>query len=110
MRFQVPQFIETESKIVGPFTLKQFLFLAAGAVIVFIFRYIFTTFFFWVVMSLPVAFLAIGLAFYKIDGVPLPNFLVMAFSFTLGTKKYVYQKSEAKKDEIEMLTHTAKPN
>ena len=33
MRFQLPQFIETEVKIVGPFTLKQFLWLAGGAAI-----------------------------------------------------------------------------
>ncbi len=31
MRFQVPQFIETETKIVGPFTLKQFLYIALGS-------------------------------------------------------------------------------
>ena len=31
MRFQLPQFIETETKLVGPFTLKQFIYLAGGA-------------------------------------------------------------------------------
>ena len=31
MRFQLPQFIETEVKIVGPFTLQQFLWVAGGA-------------------------------------------------------------------------------
>jgi len=30
MQFNVPQFIETEDKLIGPFTLKQFLYLAAG--------------------------------------------------------------------------------
>lgn len=96
MRFQVPQFIETESKVVGQFTLKQFLYLAAGAVIIYILRYFFDTFFFWIAFSIPVAVLAIGLAFFKIDGVPLPNFIVMALSFMAGTKKYIYQKEENK--------------
>ena len=27
MQFQVPQFTETETKLIGPFTLKQFLWL-----------------------------------------------------------------------------------
>ena len=30
MRFQVPQFIEVEDKIFGPFTLKQFIYMAGG--------------------------------------------------------------------------------
>ena len=30
MRFQVPQFIEIESKIFGPLTFKQFIYLAGG--------------------------------------------------------------------------------
>ena len=31
MRFQVPQFTEVEDKIVGPLTLKQFIYLAGAA-------------------------------------------------------------------------------
>ncbi len=31
MRFEVPQFIDVEDKIFGPFTFKQFLYLAGGA-------------------------------------------------------------------------------
>ena len=32
MQFQVPQFIETEDKVVGPLTLRQFMYIAgAGA-------------------------------------------------------------------------------
>ena len=30
MQFQVPQFIETEDKIVGPFTLRQFIYVAGA--------------------------------------------------------------------------------
>jgi hypothetical protein len=36
MRFQVPQFIEVEDKIFGPLTVKQFIYLAGGAGLVFI--------------------------------------------------------------------------
>ena len=31
MQFQVPQFIEIEDKIIGPFTVKQFIYLVGGA-------------------------------------------------------------------------------
>ena len=30
MQFQVPQFLDVEDKIIGPFTIKQFLYLAGG--------------------------------------------------------------------------------
>lgn len=103
MRFQVPQFIEIDTKIVGPFTLTQFLYIAAGGGIVFILRYIFTTLFWWVLASLPIAALAFGLAFYKIDGVPLPNYILSAVSFLLGGKSYVYKKEPGSTDIDQLI-------
>jgi len=95
MRFQVPQFIETESKIVGPFTLKQFLYLAAGGVIIFILQYL-VSFTYLIIIGTPIAILAVALAFYKIDGIPLPQYLLMALSFLTGTKKYQFTKDQEK--------------
>lgn len=98
MRFQVPQFIETETRLVGPFTLKQFIYIALGAVIIFLMRYAFNSLFLWVLSSLPIAGAAFGLAFYQIDGVPLPQYLARAFSFMIGNKKFIYKKDEGKDD------------
>jgi hypothetical protein len=95
MRFQVPQFIETESKIVGPFTLRQFLYLAAGGVIIFILQYL-VSFTYLIIIGTPIAILAVALAFYKIDGIPLPQYLLMALSFLTGTKKYQFTKDQEK--------------
>jgi len=95
MRFQVPQFIETESKIVGPFTLKQFLYLAAGGIIIFILQY-FLSLTYLIIIGTPIAILAVALAFYKIDGIPLPQYLLMALSFLTGTKKYQFTKDQEK--------------
>ena len=36
MRYQVPQFIEVEDRIFGPFTFRQFIYLAGGAGLCFI--------------------------------------------------------------------------
>jgi len=95
MRFQVPQFIETESKIVGPFTLRQFLYLAAGGVIIFILQYL-VSFTYLIIIGTPIAILAVALAFYEIDGIPLPQYLLMALSFLTGTKKYQFTKDQEK--------------
>ena len=92
MRFQVPQFIETEVKIIGPFTLKQFLFLAAGAVIIFILQYVVSALYL-IMIGLPVAVLSFALAFYKVDGIPLPQYLLMAASYLTGAKRYHFSKN-----------------
>lgn len=90
MRFQLPQFIETEIKIVGPFTIKQFLWVAAGATLLFLDFSVFkgaTA----ILVGLPIAGVAAALAFLKIDDMPLINYIANALSFAFGTKRYTYQ-------------------
>lgn len=93
MRFQVPQFIETETNIVGPFTLKQFLFLAIGAVLIFILQFV-LSFIYLIIAGLPIALLSLALAFYKIDGIPFPQYILMGFSYLTGSKRYQFRKEE----------------
>lgn len=93
MRFQVPQFIETETKIIGPFTLKQFLFLAAGGVILFVVQN-FASPIITLIVGIPVLGIAAALAFYRIDGVPLPQYILLALSFLTGTKRYQFRKDD----------------
>ena len=99
MRFQVPQFIETETKIIGPFTLKQFLFLAVGGVLIFILQYILSLTYL-IIAGLPIAIISIALAFYKIDGVPLPQYISMALSFITGPKRYQFRKDGSDPTQI----------
>lgn len=99
MRFQVPQFIETEVKIIGPFTLKQFLFLAVGAVLIYILQYVLSLTYL-IMAGLPIAMISFALAFYKVDGVPLPKYLLMALSFMTGPKRYQFRKDESPPTQI----------
>ncbi len=92
-QYQIPQFIETESKIVGPFTFKQFIYLASGAVVIFLLQYVLSGSLLFTI-AIVIAALAAGLAFFKIDGVPLPQYILMAFGFALGTKRYIYQTDQ----------------
>ncbi|MEK7151474.1 MAG: PrgI family protein [Patescibacteria group bacterium] len=96
MKFQVPQFIETEVNIIGPFTLKQFLFLASGGVIIFILQN-FLSLTYLMIIGLPIALIAIALAFYKIDGIPLPQYLLMALSYITGPKRYQFNNENTPK-------------
>jgi len=92
MRFQVPQFIEVESKIFGPLTLKQFIYLAGGAGIIFL-LYISLPFFLTLVFGLPVAALAIALAFYKVNNQPFIKVIENALRFSSASKVYIWKKA-----------------
>lgn len=88
----MPQFIETESKIIGPFTFRQFAYLAAGGVVIFILRYVLTSFFWFMAISVFVALAGVAFAFYRVDGMPLVQYFGSAISFAFGPKKYIFKK------------------
>jgi hypothetical protein len=90
MRFQVPQFIQTEIKIVGPFTLKQFLWVAAGTVFLFLDFSVFSGIV-AIVIAIPIVGIAAAFAFLKIDDMPLINYLANMISFAFGNKEYLYR-------------------
>jgi hypothetical protein len=98
MRFQVPQFIDVEDKIFGPFTLKQFIYLAGGASVTV--ASISVLGFFWgIVLSLPIIILSLAMAFYRINNRPFINTLESAFKYSLGKKLYIWKKTEPKIEE-----------
>ena len=91
MRFQVPQFIDTETKIVGPFTLKQFLWLASGGVLLFLLYMTVPNYVFFV-LAIPIGGVAVSLAFVKINEVPLINYILYGINYLTGPKQYVFKK------------------
>ncbi len=91
MRFQLPQFIETETKIVGPFTLQQFLWVAGGVAFVFL-LYILVKGVLFFVLALPVGGLFVAFAFVKIEDVPLVVYASYGLSYILNPKKYIFKK------------------
>lgn len=94
MQFQVPQFIESEARIVGPLSLKQFLYLAAGAAVLFITFFIFA-FPLWIVMATVVTSIAGSLAFLKVNGRPFPLLFRYAAGYFLKPRIYLWQQPGA---------------
>ena len=92
MQFQVPQFIETEAKIVGPLTLKQFLILAgAGGVSVLCF-YIFQIWL-WLLVTAVVGGVAMGIAFVKINGRSLMLLFRSMLRYFWEPRFYLWQRN-----------------
>lgn len=90
MQFQVPQYIDVEDKIVGPLTLKQFLYVAAaGGLSFMLFFYVQT--WLWLVLSVFLTGAAASLAFVKINGRPLVRVILSAVHFYWQPQTYVWQ-------------------
>lgn len=92
-RFQVPQFLEVEDKIFGPFTLKQFLYGGAGAAIAFI-AWQSLPRFVAIIVGLPALMLFLGLAFYKVNNQPLAVAIENAIKYFFGSKLYLWKKQD----------------
>ena len=90
MQFQVPQFIETEDKIIGPLTIRQFIYVAIAAGISLV-LYLTVKTWLWFVLSLPVVGLGVTLAFFKINGRPVHKVLLAGGEFLWRPQTYVWQ-------------------
>jgi len=90
MQFQVPQFIETEDKIIGPLTIRQFIYIAVAGGISAILYFVVQTWL-WAFLSLLLLSIAISFAFIKIEGRPLAHIAISALSFYWRPQTYVWQ-------------------
>ena len=94
MRFQVPQFIEVEDKVIGPLTIKQFIFLAGGAGISFLVYVLAGNI---IISAIPIILImgASGmLAFYKVHKRPFINVVESAFKYFFGPKLYIWKRED----------------
>jgi PrgI family protein len=107
MEYQVPQFIEVEDKVIGPFSFKQFVFIAGGAgLCVIIFLYL--PFMFAVLLDLPIAALTFALAFYKINNKSFIDILEAGFNFYTKDRLFLWRK-ESKEQKSTPIAPQVQP-
>lgn len=94
MQFAVPQFTDVEDKLIGPLTLKQFLFLlATGGIVLFFYSLLkFSIFFF--LFGLPAGVLGVALTFGKFNGRPLFGYVGTIFSFVSRPQTRIFKREE----------------
>lgn len=112
MRFQVPQFIDVEDKIFGPFTFKQFVYLAGSAGACAILYFIIPIKFIAYLFMLPVAGFGAALAFYKVNNKPFIYIVEAFFKYTVTNKLYIWkheQKQPSASDMTQELRHDLLP-
>lgn len=103
MQYQVPQFLDVEDKIIGPLTIKQFLFILGGAgggyIIWKIIPYKLISFF----PAVAFVVFSLALAFYKYNNKPLLNLVQSSFNYMLSNRLYIWKRREKKQtDELDL--------
>lgn len=91
MEYQVPQFIEVEDKVFGPFSLKQFIYLAGGVGLMVI-MFLYLPFFLFVLFGIPVVAFTGALAFYKVNNKSFVEVVEAAFNFYTKERLYLWKK------------------
>ena len=105
MQFKVPQFIDVEDKIFGPFSFKQFAYLAGGAGLIFV---IYKTMglLLGIIFIAPVALLTVLLVFYRVNNRPFIYYLQAGIQYLFSSKLYLWKQRTVKPNSKEMKNTT----
>lgn len=101
MEFIVPQFIEQEPKIVGPFTFKQFVYIGA-ALLILTLLYFSVPKYLFIPLAIVLLGIALSCALLKIHGIPFPMVLKNFFTHLASPKLYIWTTTPFKKDKKEI--------
>lgn len=110
MDYQVPQFIEEETKIVGPLTFKQFFIFFGAGITSFIIYFLFETWL-WAIFTSVIAVATIGISFGRIRGRPVSGIILQALKFFWEPRFYIWKKPSFSAEElfVEKEKKVAKP-
>jgi hypothetical protein len=98
MQFKVPQFLEIEDKIFGPFTFRQFVYLAGGAGLCFI-LYRLLGLMLGAIPIIAVAGFAGALTFYRPNNKPFIYMIEAGFKYFTQDKLYIWKKGEEESEK-----------
>lgn len=107
-QFQVPQFITIEDRIIGPLTLRQFLYLLGAAAVTIIGWSLFY-FILFLLVAVPIAALFVALAFVKINERPLPTIFFSAINYYLRPRLYLWRKVQESSKPATTLAGKGEP-
>lgn len=91
MQFKVPQFLDIEDKIFGPFTFREFVYLAGGAGLCFV-LFKLLGLFLGMIPILIIAGFSLALTFYRPNNKPFINMIESGFKYFAQNKLYIWKK------------------
>ncbi len=91
--YKVPQNVEAEDKILGPLSLKQFIYavigIGYGALMFLMFKSVIVI---WIFLGLPPMLFMLALGLYQREDQPLETFVVAVFQFIVRPKQRIWEK------------------
>ncbi len=101
MQALVPSDIDIEDKLLGPFTLKQSIYLLIGGMTIVLLYFIFgKSLLLFFILALPIFILTGAFVFYKFNEQPFEKFIVIFFNFYFTARKRLWQKTAETSDLI----------
>jgi hypothetical protein len=91
MQYGVPQFINVEDKIVGPFTGKQTLCLIIGGGLLMLFFSVFD-FIFFAILAMFIIPVTLAFAFWKPKGISVSRLIMNKINFSTSQRFYVWRR------------------
>lgn len=91
MQFKVPQFIDVEDKLFGPFTFRQFVYIIGGGGMAFV-VYKILPLWIGIFLIIPIVLLTLLLVFYKINTKPFIFYLEAAVNYFISSKLYIWKQ------------------
>lgn len=102
MHAQVPQYLDIEDKIIGPLTLKQFVYLLLGAGALFLLFNLLKLSVF-IIVAIPIGILIFLVTFYKIGNQKFSQFVLSLLKFLGRPNIYTWKKLSPKKPDEEPM-------
>jgi hypothetical protein len=96
MRFQVPQFVDIEDKVIGPLTLKQFAFYIIAVMVLGI-LYVIVDLGLLILLALPIVGVAVLFAHGRFYGQSFGSLVLNTMNFFSGTRLYLWRRAEKDK-------------
>lgn len=95
-KFQTPQFIEHEAKVIGPLSFRQAGYIGAPLPAILLLYFIFpNNLVLFVALTVILEGLAFTLAFVKVEGRTVPQLLTHALFFGIKPKMYIWKRGKA---------------
>lgn len=99
-QYKIPQNIDIEDKILGPFTLRQFLYIIVGGIAIYVLFNMFATtnLMLFIVLSAPIAVITLALVFVKVNERPFLDFFFYFIAYIQDSKQKKWIKSTKVKE------------
>ena len=95
-QYKVPQNIDLEDKIVGPFTMKQFIYLMVGGGLIYGLYQMWLPYengiYYTIAAGIPIGFAAFLLTFIKINDRPFEYFLISLWAYIFKPRRRIWQQ------------------